>query len=981
MLQLKNIYKQYRTGNLVQNALQDVNLSLRDSEFVSVLGPSGSGKTTLLNVIGGLDRYDSGDLIINGVSTKNYSDRDWDTYRNRTIGFVFQSYNLIPHQTVLSNVELAMTISGVSREMRRKRAEKALRRVGLGNQMHKRPGQMSGGQMQRVAIARALVNNPDILLADEPTGALDTETSIQIMDILKEVAKDRLVVMVTHNPELARQYSSRIINLRDGEITGDSMPYDPEAGDDAASGASSDSGLTGAAENVIDSRRTGNYTAGISGGVSAGGAGGNERNSHRRKRSNMSFLTSLSLSFNNLRTKKGRTILTSFAGSIGIIGIALVLALTTGVRTYISDLQKDTLTAYPLTVESHAVDLSGIGTDSGNQNKSSTEHKDGVYADNSGSLTSGMVTNNLQKFKKYLDNPESSIRNYIGQNGIIYSYDVNFDAFSYDPSGAFVNSGADPNSTNPLSSSSGSDSGGVSLFSNSTTNGTAANFSELMAGSDGSSVSQVLKDNYDVLYGEWPEEKDQVILVLDENNALSTEVLYQFGLITKEKYSEMNREISDNGEAQKISLDYAALCGRTFYIVPACDRYSENENGTFTRLDDSSADINDLVSKGLQVKISGIVRPRKGESTASISTAVGYTRALTDYLISRTNDSAVVKAQMSSPNKNVLNGIDFKASTDEEKISEAKKYISSLGVSDKASMYQRIMMYMAKNGATAAADQTADAGASAADASGGDPSALAAMAAAAGNSTDAPENTAAATDESSIAAAMDAWLAYSPDKNALLTIYSEFLEGYTYNDNMKSFGYVDYADPSSISIYTDSFSDKEAVSDCIDKYNEKVGKADKITYTDYVKLMTSSLNQMTDMISYVLIALMAVSLVVSCIMIGIITHISVMERTREIGILRALGASKRNVSEVFNAETFIIGCLSGIIGVGAAALLTIPMNSILRGVLGNADVHAYLPVQYAAVLILLSILITVFGGLMPAKSAAKKDPVAALRTD
>ncbi|MDD7409441.1 MAG: ABC transporter ATP-binding protein/permease [Anaerovoracaceae bacterium] len=1051
MLQLKYIHKQYRTGGLVQNALKDVSLNLRDNEFVSILGPSGSGKTTLLNVIGGLDRYDAGDLVINGVSTKNYNDRDWDTYRNQTIGFVFQSYNLIPHQTVLSNVELAMTIAGVPREKRKQRAERALARVGLGDQLHKKPSQMSGGQMQRVAIARALVNDPDILLADEPTGALDTDTSVQIMEILKEVARDRLVVMVTHNPELAEQYSTRIIKLRDGEIIGDTMPYDPEKEADAPAengsmekGAPADNG----SRDLKKRAGTRNFTAG----TSAASGRSRERSSRGRRRSNMSLFTSLALSFNNLRTKKGRTLLTSFAGSIGIIGIALVLALTAGVRSYITDVQTDTLTAYPLTIESKAVDMSGLGTDSASQNgQKESGAKDGIYADNSGSLTSGVITNNLKKFKAYLDDPESDIRGYLGKNGIVYSYDVSFDAYTKDPSGAYVNSGADPESSGQLTS--GASSGSFPMFSGGSQTEAAQNFSELMAGPDGKSVSKVLKDNYEVLYGKWPEEKDQLVLVLDENNALPTRTLYQLGLITKEQYKGMNREIADSGSAKKLDIDYEGMCGRSFYLVPACDRYTQDSDGKFRRLDDSSADINELVSKGLEVKISGVVKPKKGESTASVSTALGYTRALTDHLIKYTDESAVVKAQKADPARNVLNGVEFNASTDEEKVSEAKKYISSLGVSDKAAMYQRVMMYMAQNaqgqqdgteGEAAAAQQQSYTGAGKAGNSMSGPAlavkteaaltpdqqaaldaAQSQQGAAAQDQTaqtadpnqaaqqqeqtadpdqtaqqqeqtadpdqtaqqpaqeaqDQAAQQAQPTDESSMAAAMDAWLQNSPDRGALLTIYSEFISGYTYEDNLKSFGSVDYDDPSSISIYTDSFSDKEAVARCINKYNRQAKKADRITYTDYVKLLTSSLNRITDMISYVMIALMAVSLVVSCIMIGIITHISVMERTKEIGILRALGASKRNVSEVFNAETFIIGCFSGIIGVLVSSLLTIPMNSIMHSVMENGQIHAYLPVKYAALLILLSMVITVIGGLLPARSAAKKDPVESLRTE
>ena len=944
MLQIKNISKQYKTGDLVQNALSGVSLNLRDNEFVSILGPSGSGKTTLLNIIGGLDRYDSGDLIINGISTKKYKDRDWDSYRNHTIGFVFQSYNLIPHQSVLSNVELALTISGVSRSERRKRAREALTQVGLGDQLHKKPNQMSGGQMQRVAIARALVNNPDILLADEPTGALDTETSIQIMELLREVAKDRLVVMVTHNPELAEQYSTRIVKLRDGKITDDSDPYHPKAETQAKP---------------------------------------EHKNMGRAK---MSFLTSLSLSFNNLRTKKGRTLLTSFAGSIGIIGIALILALSSGVNGYISDIQKDTMTSYPITISSETVDMSAMmgmgggmmgggmmgGGMMGGKTDTATNPDDGVYADysdieSSEAIASSVIENNLTAFKQYLDDSESEIQQYLGENGVVYTYNVNFDVYSYDKDENLVNTNADTEEVTGSESEGGFGAmaggmGGMSMMGVSTGSSGAENFSELMAGTNGDTVSRVLTDSYDVLYGNWPENYDEVVLVLDENNSLSAGTLYQLGLITADEYLKITEQIANGEEAEKYSWDYEEICGHTFYLVPAADRYTENENGTFTYLEDDTLNYEQLLENSVELKITGVIRPVEDAANASVSTSVAYTSKLTDYVIEYTNESAVVLAQEETPEINVLNGMGFEALDDAAKIEDAKAYISAMGISDKASMYQMIQYYVSQNSEeedTAEETQQPPQGAGQMGTGG------------AGMSM----------DETAMAEAMDSWLTETPDDEILLSIYDEYIDGASYEDNMEAFGKVSYDAPASISIYTDSFEDKEAVSECIANYNETVDEDNQITYTDYVELMTSSLTSIVDIISYVLIAFVAVSLIVSCLMIGIITHISVLERTKEIGILRAMGASKRNISQVFNAETFIIGCCAGLLGIGISLLLTIPINAILQNLLGAATLTVALPITYAAILVVISIVITVIGVLLPAKKAAKKDPVIALRTE
>jgi putative ABC transport system permease protein len=925
MLQLKNIVKTYETGELTQDALKGVNIAFRESEFVSILGQSGSGKTTMLNIIGGLDRYTSGDLIINGVSTKEYKDADWDYYRNNSIGFVFQSYNLIPHQSVLANVEMALTLAGVSKKERRERAIAVLKKVGLSDHIHKKPNQMSGGQMQRVAIARALVNNPDILLADEPTGALDSETSIQIMELLKEIAKDKLVIMVTHNPELAEKYSTRIVKLLDGHITSDSNPYTEEE---------------------------------------------TQKGKIKHQKISMSFLTALSLSFNNLRTKKGRTLLTSFAGSIGIIGIALILSLSTGMNAYIAAVQKDTMASYPITISDETIDVSSVMGMRGEivgeirgENEAKTENRTGVYADyqqieTSEKITSNIVENNLTEFKKYLDDPDSDIQQYLGENGIVYTYDVGFSVYSYDADGNLIDSDSESGETSTASSGNIGQAGILNRLTGSAALGGdsstgAANFSELMAGTDGSGISQVITDSYDVLYGSWPEAYNEVVLVLNEDNGISAGTLYQLGLITKEQYEDAVEKIESGEEADEISFDYEDVCDHTFYLVTACDHYVENENGTFTYMEDSTLHEEELLGNAVELKITGIVRPKEEAQNADISTAVGYTTQLTDYMISHTNESAVIKAQEADIGINVLTGMAFETSDDATKVTDAKEYLSSLSISEKASFYQ-LMMYYTSNNTETSASSVGQAGTGA------------------GN---------VAMDETTMAAALDRWLANDPDQEILIKVYDEYIAGSTYEDNMRAFGKVSYDAPSSISIYTDSFENKDAITACIEKYNESASEDARITYTDYVAMLTSSITTIIDGISYVLIAFVGISLIVSCIMIGIITHISVMERTKEIGILRALGASKRNISQVFNAETFIIGCCAGLLGIGISLLALIPMNSIIERLSGITGLTAQLPVVSSLVLIAISIGITILGGLLPAKKAAKKDPVIALRTE
>lgn len=906
MLQIKNISKKFVTGDLTQVALNGVSLNLRDNEFVAILGPSGSGKTTLLNIIGGLDRYDSGDIIINGVSTKKYKDRDWDSYRNHTIGFVFQSYNLIPHQSILSNVEIALTISGIPKKERRKRARKALEEVGLGDQLHKRPNQMSGGQMQRVAIARALVNDPDILLADEPTGALDSDTSVQVMELLKNVAKDRLVVMVTHNPELADQYANRIVKLRDGKITDDTNPY------------------------VVDEKKL-------------------EPPKHKNLgKSSMSFFTALSLSFNNLRTKIARTLLTSFAGSIGIIGIALILALSTGVNQYITDIQKETMTSYPISISEQTLDLSGLASVAKSDLDKAEEDKDLsiIYTDASdfklaSEMSTSLTENNLTKFKKYLDNKDNDIWQYIGENGVVYSYNVKFDVYSYDPEGMFINTDG---STLTSNKGSGFGSSMSSLYSTMLSRSSYSNFSEILSGKDGALISDAIYNTYDVVYGKMPENYDEIVLVLNRSNQISANTLYQLGYLPTSEYRENIQYINDgvDFEVEERTWSFEEFCDKELYLVMACDNYVKNDDGTFRQLETNSDIEANAKENGIKLKIVGVIRPNDDATTTFISSSFAYTRELTDYIIDHTNNSEVVQAQLNSKDVNVLNNLGFAPDSDEEKIEDTKTYIASLGISDKAKIFKDIVKSIGDDSMIAYLDKAS---------------------------------------ESDLAKMFDQNITSSSDSDTLLYIYEYYITSGNYDDNMSAFGLVDYDAPSSINIYVDSFENKDEVSKQIELYNESADDVDKIVYTDYVGLLMSSITTIIDVISYVLIAFVAVSLVVSSIMIGIITYISVLERTKEIGILRAIGASKSNISAVFNAETLIIGFCSGLMGILISALLLIPGNALIHYFAGISNINAILPVNASVILVLLSMLLTFIGGLIPSKKAAKKDPVTALRTE
>ena len=806
MLEIKKIKKVYKLDDFEQVALNNVSINFRKSEFVSILGPSGSGKTTLLNIIGGLDKYTSGDLIINGVSTKDYKDHDWDIYRNHKIGFVFQSYNLIPHQSILSNVELALTLSGVSKKERKERAIKALESVGLKKHINKKPNQLSGGQMQRVAIARALVNNPDIVLADEPSGALDTKTSIQIMDLLKEIAKDRLVIMVTHNPELANQYSTRIINLKDGIIEGDSNPYDDNN-----------------EKNKIK-----------------------QKNSKKNK-SNMSFKTAVSLSLNNLMTKKGRTLLTAFAGSIGIIGISLIMALSNGIELYIDKVQEDTLTSYPLIIEKQTIDITSFMSSMAEKN--SIEHTDdkiysnNVMTDMMSMMTAKVSTNNLTDFKKYLEK-NKELEPLI--NDIKYSYNFDLNIYSTDTSKGAIQI----NPSNILAEM------GLS--------------SEMMMVSNVwtelTDNKQLLKSQYDILAGRLPENYNEIVLIVDENNSVSDYALYSLGLKDKNELYNLFQSTmkGETYETKDKNYTYNEILDLNYKLVLNTSLY-QKENHIWVSKQDDFDYMKKLVNSSENIKVVGIIKPNEEAAISSTTGGIGYTSKLTEYVIEKNNNSKIAKEQFSNKNINVFTNEEFKVTE-------------------------------------------------------------------------------------------------------------------SYDSNISVLGIVDLDSPSAISIYPKSFEAKEEIENIISKYNDSQSEENKIQYTDYVGLLMNSVTVIVNMISYVLIAFVSISLVVSSIMIGLITYISVLERTKEIGILRSIGASKKDISRVFNAETFIIGLISGLLGIGITLLISIPVNIILKKLVDISGL-CKLPIGGSIILVVISVTLTVIAGLIPSKIASKKDPVVALRSE
>ena len=970
MLKLVDIKKDYTVGDTVVHALKGVNLEFREHEFVAILGHSGCGKTTLLNIIGGLDQYSSGDLIINGRSTKNYTDADWDSYRNHSIGFVFQSYNLIPHQTVLANVELALTLSGVAPEERRRRAAEALEKVGLGDQLQKKPNQMSGGQMQRVAIARALVNDPDILLADEPTGALDSDTSVQIMDILKEISKDKLIIMVTHNPELAADYASRTIRLKDGVITADSAPYSSVECEPSAPAG---------------------------------------------KKTSMSFLTALGLSTNNLLTKKTRTILTAFAGSIGIIGIALIMSLSNGIQNYIDKVQEDTLSSYPITIQAESVDMTGLMTSLMGVNAGTEKQKhakDAVYSstvmyDMMNSMVSADTqTNNLKAFKEYLENAED-ISQYI--SSVQYSYDLDMNLYAEDVDGNIVKTDV----VELLQSAMGQTFGGdYSAYFD--TFGSAYSamdaWQEMLPGENGEVISPLLKAQYDVLYGRWPEKYDEVVLVVDKNNEVSDLVLYALGLKSNSTLSEDMEAFmaQENLRTEKESWTYEDICSRTFrYIYPADEYEYDEDEEEYVKVDDEELGLKTLYKNGLEVKIVGIIRQDEDAMSGMMTGAIGYTHALIEHVVEQAAKKELVKAQLDDPEHDVFNGLSFLDDTDEaftknSKIEAAKQYIADATDEELAELYVKYMSVPEDDYVQELIDEQmkdmtrADIEKMVTDYYPGYESMLKKM----DDDTlfEYIEKMIGEQIKEQYGIQMENMYSYLSDstlahdfgllsledddylwlyENAMPPVYSTS----TLKDNLKKLGYVDLDSPSKINIYASTFEDKDAIADAIERYNDSVSDDDKIEYTDIVALLMSSISTIINVISYVLIAFVAISLVVSSIMIGIITYISVLERTKEIGILRAIGASKRDVSRVFNAETFIIGLIAGLIGIGATLLLNIPINIIVHDLTGIYAINSTLPAVGGIALVLISVGLTFIAGLIPSGLAAKKDPVEALRTE
>ena len=1078
MLQIKNIYKEYKTGNLIQKTLDDVSLNLRDNEFVAILGPSGSGKTTLLNIIGGLDRYDEGDLIINGISTKKYKDRDWDSYRNHTIGFVFQSYNLIPHQTILANVELALTISGVSKSKRKQKAIEALEKVGLGNHLHKKPNQLSGGQMQRVAIARALVNDPDIVLADEPTGALDSDTSIQVMELLKEVAKDRLVVMVTHNPELAETYATRIVKIKDGKMLSDTNPY------------------------IIEKEKT-------------------KPPVHKNMgKTSMSFLTSLSLSFNNLKTKKGRTILTSFAGSIGIIGIALILSLSNGVNTYISSVEEDTLSEYPLQIQSSGIDLSsmlmGMGNDSGQE-----ETGDINVSKQLTSMFSTIGSNDLASLKQYLESENCPINDYA--KDVEYSYDVIPLIYSSDTENL--------RQINPdITFSSLGIGSGVS------TNSMMSSMMSTNVFFPMPNNSELYESQYDVKAGKWPSNYNECVLVLTSRGNVSDFLLYTLGL---RDYSELDNLVTQFSNGEDVdtpdnlgSYSYDDILGITFKLINSTDRYEYDEEYKVWRDKTENTEyMKNLVQNGEDLKIVGIVQPKEGATSTMLYTGICYPASLTNHVMENATNSKIVQDQLANPEVNVITGKRFDDTSDENafdmnslievdtnaiqsafKIDQSKikvdfgnlnniltqntlptldindilsniefsltaddmknlmdellkgyetyiqnnpeanvgevgkqlsEYLQSKEVSEL--LNKKIQEIIKENGSLTITQEQlqsimteilsgyekyvednelvsvedlkkylieyldSDEAKNIISNNISEIITSQNLDTQISNIMEQYMQTAISSMSQSLQKEVQASIktlsqsitkAISVDKNAIIgafhmkmneeelaELFSSLMskETVTYESNLKNFNYASIDEPSGISIYPKDFEGNQSITNLLNDYNtrmEEEGNEEKvISYTDMVGTLMSSVTTIVDTISYVLIAFVAISLVVSSIMIGVITYISVLERKKEIGILRAMGASKHNVAQVFNAETIIIGALAGILGVGITLLLIIPINKIIFILSNGANVRAALPTVAGIILIIISITLTLIGGILPSRKAAKEDPVLALRSE
>ena len=855
MLEIKKVSKVYETAGFKQKALDNVSIKFRENEFVSILGQSGSGKTTLLNIVGGLDQYTKGDLIINGISTKKFKDRDWDTYRNHRVGFVFQSYNLIPHQTALQNVELALTLSGVSKEERRKRAKEALKKVGLEDHMNKRPNQMSGGQMQRIAIARALVNNPDILLADEPTGALDSETSIQVMELLKEIAKDKLVIMVTHNPDLAEEYSTRIIKLLDGKVVNDSHP------------------LTEKDEKKEREKE--------------------EKEKEKSNKTHMSFFTALSLSLNNLMTKKGRTILTAFAGSIGIIGIALIMSLSNGVQEYIKRVEEDTLSSYPLTIQKTTIDTTSMMMTLMGENKDTSHYEDDkVYSNNImtdiiSTMASEIKTNDLTEFKKYIESNKSGMKEYVSD--IQYIYNLNLNLYKSDFKDKIVQ-------VNPSTVFDSLSLGSTTEIPMASMMGEVNSWTELTGN------KELLRQQYDLVAGSWPKNYNEVVLVIDKDNQVSDYALYSLGLLDQDELKEMIKKIMTGKKVEKNEqsvYDFDDIVGLKFKLVLNTDYYQKQGNIWVNKKDDETY-MKEVLSKAEDIEVVGIIRVNE-ESTVQTTGVIGYTEDLTKYTVEQINASEIAKQQKANPEINVMTGRKF-----EEK---ATFDINSLTPEEQAYL------------ATLSQEELAQ----------------------------------------------------------LIATYTENANA-TYEGNLLTLGIADIENPDVINIFPKDFESKEVIVDIINDFNKGKDEEQQIVYSDIVGVMMKSVTSIINTISYVLMAFVSISLIVSSIMISIITYISVLERTKEIGILRSIGASKKDISRVFNAETLLEGLVAGVLGIVVTLILNIPINIIIKNVTNISNVSV-LPVAGGIGLIIISVVLTVIAGLVPSRMASKKDPVEALRTE
>lgn len=1013
MLELKQIVKDYPVGNNVVHALKGVDLRFRTSEFVSVLGPSGCGKTTLLNIVGGLDQYTTGDLVIDGVSTKAYKDRDWDTYRNHSIGFVFQTYNLIPHQSVLKNVELALTLAGVPKSERKARAEEALVKVGLGEHMHKRPNQLSGGQMQRVAIARAIVNDPDIILADEPTGALDTETGIQIMELMREMSRDRLVVMVTHNPELAMRYSTRIINILDGEIVGDSAPLTEEEY---------------VAEKQAEEERANaqQQTTTTQG-----------KRTRDKKRSSMSFWTAFKLSLNNLFTKKGRTLLTSFAGSIGIIGIALILSVSQGMTNYINLVEEQTLTSYPLTIESTTMDLSAMVTNMMESQDNKQEHaRDKVYKRSMiydlVNMVSGSAqkSNDLQPFKKFLEEEvakeDSELHSAIA--GLQYSYDLNLNVYTKNPDGDIIESDVGDLMRQLLTvylenveASTGQYYMPLGSFSMDI-------WQELLPGTNGEAVNDVVKDQYDLVYGDWPIEHDQVVLVLNSDNEISDIALYALGLIGQDYVDAVADAIRNNTKVEDTGTynnwDYKEICGKEAKVILDSDCYMKTPLGTWSDMREQDAILKQLYNNSLTLEIVGIVRPNPDATAHMLTGTIGYTQMLTKYVIEQAEKSEAVKEQKQNPSVDIFTGMTFgnyaRTLPNADKKTNFLNYYNSLSDdNEKLNVYAQ--MYCLDNNEEVTNSAKMVIKAKYADHENPDKidrnRLVSQFAPLVGIAEDeALKMIEGMTDEQLVDMLCEVPQFYSTieeqykaeivaqlnmlpkeQRDAMIqnyldgrsedqfaTYHDEILEfsDATYESNLIKLGSVDIDKPTAVHIYASSFDAKDVIAAEIDRYNKNIADEDQqITYTDLVALVMTAVTTIVNAVTYVLIAFVAISLIVSSIMIGVITLISVQERTKEIGILRAIGASKRDVAHMFNAETIIIGFVAGMFGILFTYLLCIPVNLILHALTGIGSLNAVLPPLAALILVAISVVLTLFSGLIPSRSASKKDPVVALRTE